>query len=144
MQMKQGELLKEYASSKGLSVAQLARDLEKDRSGIYALFRSQNFTEAVYNYITHVYPDFAHFKVKSEFKTSQTNYESQGAPSKLILPKSEYDMMLNAAISSTSLDLLCRLLAKVEDLPLDTVKEQANQLVKDKMKVQIEVAPESS
>lgn len=80
--------------------------------------------------------------IVATFQQSNQSYESHGAPSKLILPKAEYDMMLNSAISSTALDLICRLLAKVEGTPIEQIRDEVNQLLKDKMKVQIEVAPQ--
>lgn len=43
--MKQGEILKEYANTKKISVAQMGRDLERERSQVYQLFKlSANIT----------------------------------------------------------------------------------------------------
>lgn len=135
--MKQGEILKEYANSKGLSVAQLGRDLNKDRSGVYALFRTRFFTESILSNITNNYPDFSEFESRLNFQNAKEENVQKGhsaeVPPPLDAGQLAHMILSNSSVSLASYELLCRAVAILEKKPLEKVLEESNQVVHDKM-----------
>lgn len=75
--------------------------------------------------------------VKSTFIKNKKAYESAGYSN--VIPKLTQDqnnsiLMANAASSYASLEMLCRLVAHTEGVPIEEVRKQANQLTHDRMK----------
>jgi hypothetical protein len=106
--MKQGELLKEYATSKKISVAQLGRDLQRERSQIYQLFRTDLFSERVLEHVLAKYPDFADFEKKYDFQRAKNAHTNEGRdpspPPTLDSGQLAHMILSNSSVSLASYD----------------------------------------
>lgn len=135
--MKQGEILKEYANSKGLSVNKLKNALGKDSSGIYALFRTKQFSQSNYDLITGLYPDFSEFESRFNFQNAKKENIIKGHsaedPAPLDAGQLAHMILSNSSVSLASYELLCRAVSILEKRPLEKVLEESNQVVHDKM-----------
>lgn len=126
--MKQGELLREYANIKGISVNKMKNDLGKDSSGIYALFRTKQFSQPNYDLILGLYPDFADFETNFKIEDSKQVFESKGYSSAPLAFNSAGQTILakiTAANSYAALDLLAELVSGIKKIPLDEVKKKS-------------------
>jgi len=136
--MKQGELLKKYATDKGLSVAQLGRDLNKDRSGIYALYRTKTFTEGVYNYITRVYPEFKEYINSVEVNEEiLMNTKAGYSKNPVALNEAGQTILMKLAVGNSfaTLDLLAQLVSQVKGKPIEEVKKEAETIARERLRI---------